>query len=105
MKQKDIQKRSPGLVRRKFIYNISRSSYEKEWGRDYEKPSWGVRFVAFLLRLVPHIGSLKALNFKTPTQAEDLFVRSFDATLDQYRGLLKQVGERTSAETATNFGS
>ncbi len=104
MKQGDIQKHSPTVVRSKFIYNISRSSYEKEWGRDYERPGWGARFVAFLLRLVPHIGPLKALSFKTPTPAtEDLFVRSFDATLEDYRALLKKVNDPGFQLPDTNF--
>ncbi len=104
MKQKDIQQHSPGLVRRKFLYNLSRSSYEKEWGRDYERPTWKERFVAFLLRLLPHIGPLKALSFQAPTpQAEDLFVRSFDATLEQYRALLKQVASHDLKLVDTNF--
>ena len=104
MKQKDIQKHSPAMVRRQFIYNISRSSYEKEWGRDYEKPTLKERFLAFLVQILPHIGPLKALSFKTPTPAaEDLFVRSFDATLTQYRELLKQVGEHRLSLPDTNF--
>jgi hypothetical protein len=104
MKQKDIQKHSPSMVRRQFIYNISRSSYEKEWGRDYEKPGAGARFLAFLLKLIPHIGPLRALSFKTPTpEAENLFTRSFDATLSRYRALLKQVGEGTLQLADTNL--
>jgi hypothetical protein len=91
MKEKEIKKHSPAMVRRKFIYNISRASYEKEWGGNYERPSFMERFLAFLLKLVPPIGPLRHLRFKTPNaQAESLFTVSFDKTLDQYRALLRK---------------
>jgi len=91
MKGKEIEKRSPGMVRRKFIYNISRASYEKEWGRNYERPSFAERFLAFLLKLVPPIGPLRHLRFKIPNaKAESLFTVSFDKTLEQYRALLNK---------------
>ena len=31
IKKDDLQKEKPGLTRNKFIYNVSRSSYEKDW--------------------------------------------------------------------------
>jgi len=95
MKKDAIEKNAPaGFARRKFIYNISDAGYRKEWGADYRKPGFGDRLVAFLLRLVPRIGPLRTLSFKTPTApAEDLFMKSFDKTLDQYRSLLKSAGQ------------
>lgn len=80
------------VARRKFLYNLSRSSYEKEWGRTYDKPGFKERFLAFLLRILPKIGPLRALQFKTPgPQAEDLFMKSFDLTVAQYKTLLSEV--------------
>ena len=38
LKEKDIVADQPGVTRRKFLYNLSRSSYEKEWNHDYRKP-------------------------------------------------------------------
>ncbi len=93
MKKNDIEKHSPGIVRRRFIYNISRASYQKEWGADYQRPTLMDRFVAFLLKLVPPIGPLRDLRFQTPNaQAENLFMKSFDRTLDEYRALLAEAG-------------
>ena len=90
MKGKQIEKRSPGMVRRKFIYNISRASYEKEWGRDYDRPGCVDHVLAFLLKLVPPIGPLRHIRFKTPNaEAENLFMVSFDKTLEAYRALLR----------------
>ncbi len=91
IKSSEIMKDDPGITKRKFLYNLSRASYEKEWGHDYQKPSFGDKFLAFLWRLVPKIGPLKVLQFRTPTPAtEKMFEASFNATLDRYKGLLAQ---------------
>ena len=89
LKQDEIKKAKPGATERTFIYNIARSDYSKEWGDTYERPGVGARFIAFLLRILPKVGPLKALAFQPPpSQAETMFMRSFNETLDQYRGLL-----------------
>jgi Zinc dependent phospholipase C len=89
LKQDDIRKDLPGMTRKKFLYNISRSSYEKEWGRDYSRPTVGDKFLAFLIRILPKVGPLRVFSFRTPTpEAEKLFERSFNATVDRYRHLL-----------------
>jgi hypothetical protein len=94
LKKDEIQKDQPGIVKNKFLYNLSRASYEKNWGRKYQPPTLGERFLAFLTRILPKIGPLKVLQFPTPTpQTEKIFEASFNATLDRYRGLLGQVSE------------
>ena len=92
LKQKDIQKDQPGMTKRKFMYNLSRASYEKEWGKKYEQPTGGEKFLAFLTKLLPKIGPLRVLQFKAPTpKTEKMFEDSFNATLDRYRKLLGEV--------------
>jgi Zinc dependent phospholipase C len=94
LKQDEIQKDVPGVTRKKFLYNISRSSYEKRWGKNYQRPTPGDRFIAFLIRILPKIGPLKILTFRTPTPDANLrFEKSFNATVDRYRHLLQQVRE------------
>jgi len=39
LKKKEIQEDEPGTTRDKFLYNLSRTDYEKEWGTNYEHPS------------------------------------------------------------------
>lgn len=93
LKAKDIQRDVPGITKQKFLYNLSRASYEKEWGKKYEQPTFNEKFIAFLARLLPKIGPLKVLQFRAPTpQTEKMFEESFIATLARYRGLLAQVG-------------
>ena len=89
IKQSDIQRDLPGMTRERFLYNLSRSSYEKRWGKDYQRPSTGDKVLAFFFRLIPKIGPLKILTFRVPTpEAEKMFEASFNASLDRYRSLL-----------------
>jgi hypothetical protein len=93
LKKNDILKDQPGITKRKFLYNLSRASYQKNWGKQYQPPTFGERFLAFLVRILPKIGPLKVLQLKTPTPAaEKLFEASFNATLDRYKQLLSQAG-------------
>ena len=89
LKKKDLVKARPGLTRRKFVYNLSRASYRKEWDKTYRQPGIGARLLAFLIRILPKVGPLKALKFKPPTAATDKFFEaSFNATVNEYRRLL-----------------
>ena len=92
LKQDEIKSDIPDATRRKFLYNLSRSNYDREWGKDYHKPSPAEQFLAFLYKLIPKFGPLKILQFRTPTpQTEQMFEASFNATLDRYRKLLTEL--------------
>lgn len=41
--KKDLMRETPNFAKRKFLYRLSRSGYEKEWGKDYVKPGLGTR--------------------------------------------------------------
>jgi hypothetical protein len=95
LKKDELTKATPGLTRKKFIYNLSKSSYHKEWDDNYEKPGVGARVIAFLVRVLPKVGPLKSLAFKPPTpQTDKLFQESFNKTMDAYSALLKAQGAR-----------
>jgi len=90
--KKDMMKETPDFAKKKFLYRLSRSEYEKEWGKDYTKPDFGTRFWSMLLRYMPKIGPFKALAFNNPTpQTEDLYFKSINTTVDQYRIYLQQI--------------
>ena len=90
----DLVKDTPNFDKRKFLYHLSRSNYEKEWGKGYRKPGFGTRVLAFFLRIIPKVGPAAALNFKVPTtQTEDMYIKSVDQTIDDYRRLLHQVSD------------
>jgi hypothetical protein len=92
LKKNDILKDQPGITKNKFLYNLSRASYQKNWGKKYQPPTFWERFLAFLAGILPKIGPLKVLQLRTPTpDTEHMFEASFNATLDSYRKLLGQV--------------
>ena len=93
LKKNDIQRDLPGITQRKFLYNLSKASYEKEWGTRYQRPGFGSTFLAFIIQLIPKIGPLKVLTFHTPTpETEKMFMASFNVALDEYRRLLADIG-------------
>jgi hypothetical protein len=90
--KKDLMRETPNFAKRKFLYRLSRSDYEKQWGKDYIKPGFGTRVLSTLLRFMPKIGPFRALAFNSPTaQTEDLYFKSINTTVDQYRTFLQQV--------------
>jgi len=94
LKKDEIKDDVPDATKKRFLYNLSRSNYEREWGKDYRKPSLGEQFLAFLYKLLPKFGPLKILQFRTPTpETEHMFEASFNATLSRYRKLLTDAGE------------
>src|SRR5712692_4011466 len=90
--KKDMMKETPTLAKQKFLYRLSRSDYERDWGKDYTKPDFKTRLWSVVLRYMPKIGPFKAMAFNNPTpQTEELYFKSINATVDQYRTYLQQV--------------
>ena len=93
IKGQEIRKETPGITRQKFLYNLSRSSYEKNWGATYQRPGVRSKMLAGLFHIVPRAGPFKALAFKRLTpEIEKLYMASFNASVDAYRELLAGVG-------------
>jgi hypothetical protein len=89
--KKQLTTETPNFAKKKFLYHLSRTNYEKSWGKGYQHAGFGTRFVAALLRIVPKIGPFRALDFNDPTpKTEDLYIKSIDKTFDDYRALLEQ---------------
>jgi len=94
LKQDEIRHDLPGMTKRQFRYNLSKANYEKEWGKNYAKPGFRERLLAFLYRLIPKFGPLKVLQFKTPTpETQNMFRDSFNATLDRYKECMDALAE------------
>jgi len=90
--KKELMRETPNFAKRKFLYRLSRSDYERQWGKDYVKPGLGTRILSTLLRFMPKVGPFKGLAFNNPTaQTEDLYIKSINMTVDQYRVFLEQV--------------
>ena len=93
LKGDTVVKEIPGMTKKKFLYNLSRSSYEKDFGKGYHRPGIRTRMVAWVLKIVPKVGPFKSLKFRAPTpEVEKMFMTSFNATVDSYRALLAKAG-------------
>jgi hypothetical protein len=91
--KKDLMRETPNFAKKKFLYRLSRSDYERQWGKDYVKPGVGTRVLSTLLRYMPKVGPFKGLAFNNPTpQTEDLYFKSINTAVDQYRAFLEGVG-------------
>jgi hypothetical protein len=104
MNKNELMKSRPGITRKQFVYNVSRVSYEKEWGREYQRPGVVARILGYLLRVVPKIGPFRALALKAPTpETAKLFEASVNSTLALYRSLLAQAGRGSLQLPNRNF--
>ena len=95
-RRKEIIADTPNAARKRYLYYLSRTDYEREWGTEYRRPGFGTRLLAIFLKLFPKRGPFSGLNFKIPSQhAEDLFVQSVDDTVKSYQQLLRDVEHGT----------
>ncbi len=90
-KHQEIRRDAPSMTRKTFLYNLSRSSYEKNWGSTYTRPGIRSKILAFVFRIVPKIGPFRSLSFKRLTpETEKMYMASFNATIVRYRELLAE---------------
>jgi Zinc dependent phospholipase C len=103
-RKNELVAETPNFNSRKFRYYLSRTSYQKEWGKGYRRPGFGTRVLAFFLKFVPKRGPFKALDFKIPTRkTEDLYIASVNRTLENYRAMLNDVGKKDLHLPNTDF--
>ena len=82
-KKDELVKENPSFAKKKFLYNLKRSEYEKEWGKDYQKPGFGAKILAFFFKMIPNLGRLKTIDFKMPNpDTETLYLKSVNTTVD-----------------------
>jgi hypothetical protein len=91
IRKQEIRKDAPSATRKNFLYNLSRSSYEKNWGATYERPGIRSKLLATVMRIAPKVGPLRPLNFKRLTpEIEKMYMASFNSTIERYRQLLSE---------------
>jgi len=87
-----LVKENPNFTKQKFLYNLSRAEYHKNWGTNYQQPGMGTKILAWIIKVIPKFGPLRALDIKTPdAQTENLYLKSVNNTVDQYRNYLGNV--------------
>jgi len=91
IRKQEIRKDAPSATRKNFLYNLSRSSYEKSWGSTYKRPGIRSKLLASVFRILPKAGPLRALSFKRLTpETELMYMASFNSTIGRYRELLSE---------------
>jgi hypothetical protein len=71
------------------VYKESKKQYEQEFGSNYERPGFGARILAGVIRILPKVGKLRSLKFIAPSpEAQALFRQSFHQTVLTYCDLL-----------------
>jgi len=123
-KRNEIEKLTPGINRRKFVYLLPRGEYEREYGKSYRgrgvrdrarayeqqlllaihTPGLRAKILAIVFTVIPKVGRLQALNFKPGTAAtERMFLDSLAATRQDYQRLLEEVGAGNLTLPNTNL--
>jgi hypothetical protein len=91
--QTDIEKMHPGITARKFQYKMSKRSFNLEFGKQRQESKFFAKVAVFFIRILPKIGPLKTLKFKSPgEQGQKLFAISFETILKNYKAALGQAG-------------
>jgi hypothetical protein len=104
IKKQELRKDTPSLTRKTFLYNLSRSSYEKNWGATYSRPGIRSKLLATLLRTMPKLGPLRPLAFERLTpETEKLYMASVNSTIASYRELLSEVNAGSLALSNDNL--
>ena len=92
VKGDQLKREVPDFNRQRFLYHLSKADYRKSWDGAYRQPGPGARFLAVLVRVLPKVGPLRAVDFKEPTaQTEDLYFKSVDETTSAFHRALEQV--------------
>ena len=80
----------PNFNARKFRYTLKRAQYEKEWGTNYYRPSFFARVLAVIVKILPKVGPLRAIDPKPPTpETEKMYLASVEKTVVAYRKALE----------------
>src|SRR5512133_1554241 len=86
IRKQEIRKDAPSVTRKNFLYNLSRSSYEKNWGSTYKRPGIRSKVLAFVFRILPKVGPFRPLDFERLTpEIEKMYMASFNSTIERYR--------------------
>lgn len=110
LKRSDIQKMNPGITGERFRYKMKRRLYYTEFGFKRQKPKLGAEITAWIIRVLPKVGPLRAFKFKPPgPEGEKLFANSFDtivvhysravAELDQHKATFPNIDFDTGKKT------
>jgi hypothetical protein len=103
-KHDEILKIWPDADRAHVVFAFQPADFEQAYGSDYQKPGTLARLLAVVYRIVPKIGPLKPLAFKTPTMDIDrLFETSLTEAHARYSRLLQSLRSGSLELPNVNF--
>ena len=74
------------MIPGQFRYILSKAQYEREFGKNYYKPSFTSRMIAGIVRILPKIGPLRAIDPKPPTAGtEKAYIKGLEVAVTDYR--------------------
>lgn len=89
---KQIQKANPSAAKSEFRYRLRRTDFEKEYGKQYQRPSFGARVVAFFLDLIPKVGPFSGLKLHLPNSREQTqYLADFNSVENAFRAEVELV--------------
>ncbi|MCD6013605.1 MAG: hypothetical protein K0Q79_3467 [Flavipsychrobacter sp.] len=92
-KKRQIKKTTPTITRRKFEYKMQHARYHREYGKNHERPGIMAAVLAKVIWVLPKVGPLKYLKIKVPgTEAEKLFIKSFDTIQANFEVAVRKLG-------------
>lgn len=87
-----IQMASPGMEKKKFLYRLNQTEFNKDFGTEYQHTGFWGRVTSFFLRIIPKVGPFKALKVTLPDPHEqDIYIKSVNATVDRYKVYLGEI--------------
>jgi hypothetical protein len=103
-KRDEILAATPDVTEQSFVYTMTRQQYEETYGTGYRKPGFLVRLVVTIFKVIPKFGPFKPLAFEPLSkETEQMFMDSYAASRDQYRGLLRSLRERDFSLSDTDL--
>lgn len=100
----EIRHTNPTITKKRFLYTLSRSSFERHWGKKYQGPTLWDKIVAFLVKILPPIGEIRILRFRALTpQTQQIFMHSFDQATPEYQAALAAAADSRLRIENKNF--
>ena len=100
--KKDTMREQPSISKQKFLYRLSRTDYERNWGKEYTKAGFGARVLSVFMHYLPKVGPFKAMAFNSPTpRTGEMYYKSINTSVDQFRAFLE--GLRTNSLQLSNI--
>ncbi len=93
----DLAPESADSAHTALLEDIGRANYRRQ-PYQYTPPGFRAHVLAIVIRIIPKVGFFKIFGTKNPlTDTDDLYVKSLNVALSEYRSLLRQLTHQQGA--------